>query len=242
MEEIKTQAIVLKAVDYKEGGKLLTLFSLENGIIVAKIRGVSKPKAKLAFAAQPFCFGEYILVEKAGYSVVNCSAIETFYNLTADFDRFVAASQVLEIVSILAREGEPNVSLFVEMLKAFKALEFSSAAPLALLIKFMIAAMGNAGYKMKLDECPICGSKNAVKEKFSLRRGAIMCAICSDNESISLSPAESSIIRVINENDYEKLQKIHFASLESLIGVTKIFIKYFEEKTGEPLKVLRDYI
>ena len=63
--EIKTDAIVLQSIDYKDNDKLLTLFSPTLGKITAGIRGVKKPKAKLAFSAQPFCFAEYILAEKA---------------------------------------------------------------------------------------------------------------------------------------------------------------------------------
>ena len=56
--EVKTDAVVLKAIDYKDNDKLLTLFSPSLGKITAGIKGVKKPKAKLAFAAQPFCFAE----------------------------------------------------------------------------------------------------------------------------------------------------------------------------------------
>ena len=66
MAEIKTQAIVIKSTEYKESGRALTLFSIDHGLMYAKIQGVAKPKAKLAFAAQTFCFGEYVLVEKYG--------------------------------------------------------------------------------------------------------------------------------------------------------------------------------
>ena len=58
--EIKTEAVVLGSTDYKDNDKLLTLFSPTMGKITANIRGVKKPKAKLAFAAQPFAFCEYI--------------------------------------------------------------------------------------------------------------------------------------------------------------------------------------
>ncbi|MBP5193572.1 MAG: recombination protein O N-terminal domain-containing protein [Clostridia bacterium] len=39
MEE-KVRAVVLRGVDYKDNDKILTLFSLESGLITAAIRGV----------------------------------------------------------------------------------------------------------------------------------------------------------------------------------------------------------
>ena len=64
--DIKTEGIVLRATDYKENDKLLTLFTPSLGKITAGIRGVKKAKAKLNFAAQPFAFCEYILAERGG--------------------------------------------------------------------------------------------------------------------------------------------------------------------------------
>ena len=62
--EIIVNAIVLKTVDYKDNDKILTLYSLEKGIITAGIKGVKKSGAKLKFASEPFAFCEYVLAQK----------------------------------------------------------------------------------------------------------------------------------------------------------------------------------
>lgn len=54
MEE-KINALMIRSVDYADNDKILSLFSLEQGVISAKIRGVKKAGAKLKFAAEPFC-------------------------------------------------------------------------------------------------------------------------------------------------------------------------------------------
>ena len=70
--DFKTDAIVIRAIDYKESDRLLTLFTPLRGKVTAGIRGVRKPKAKLNFASQPFCFAEYVLAEKGGrYTVTS---------------------------------------------------------------------------------------------------------------------------------------------------------------------------
>lgn len=62
--EIKVNALMLRAADYGENDKILTLLTAEYGKISAAIKGVKKPSAKLKFAAQPFCFAEYILADR----------------------------------------------------------------------------------------------------------------------------------------------------------------------------------
>ena len=54
MKELKVKGIVIKAIDYNDSDKLVTIFSAELGLLKAKVRGVKKDKAKLAFAVQPF--------------------------------------------------------------------------------------------------------------------------------------------------------------------------------------------
>ncbi len=45
---------MLRATDYLENDKILTLLTAEKGKITAGIKGVKKAGAKLKFAAQPF--------------------------------------------------------------------------------------------------------------------------------------------------------------------------------------------
>ena len=43
MTEERLKGIVISAKDFKEADKLLTLFTLEKGIVYAKLVGVKKP-------------------------------------------------------------------------------------------------------------------------------------------------------------------------------------------------------
>ena len=49
MEELKVTGIVLGNIDYKENDKLVTIYSLELGVINAQLRGVKQAKSKLQF-------------------------------------------------------------------------------------------------------------------------------------------------------------------------------------------------
>jgi len=40
--EIKVNALALKSVDYKDNDKMLTLFSIERGLLSAGIKGVKR--------------------------------------------------------------------------------------------------------------------------------------------------------------------------------------------------------
>ncbi len=155
--EIKTEAVVLQTVDYKDNDKLLTLFSPALGKITAGIRGVKKPKAKLAFAAQPFCFAEYVLAEKAGrYTVTSAYLHESFFSLRTDIVRFYAACAAAEVCLSILPENEVYDGLFIGYIECLKALSLAEENVGEALIGFILIALRESGYPLDLsfwEEC-----------------------------------------------------------------------------------------
>ena len=149
--EIKTEAIVLQTIDYKDNDKLLTLFSPTLGKITAGARGVKKPKAKLAFSVQPFCFAEYILAEKGGrYTVTNAYLHESFFSLRYDITRFYAACAAAEICRCVLQENERYESLFIALIECLKALSLGGDDPAEAVVGFILIALRESGYPLDL--------------------------------------------------------------------------------------------
>lgn len=149
--EVKTDAVVLQTLDYKDDDKLLTLFSPSLGKFTAGIRGVKKPKAKLAFAAQPFAFCEYVLAEKSGrYTVVSAYLHESFFDLRTDVERFYAACAAAEIVRVITVENERFDSLFIGFLECLKGLCLANEDVAEALITFLLIALRESGYPVEL--------------------------------------------------------------------------------------------
>lgn len=155
--EIKTEAIVLQSIDYKDNDKLLTLFSPTLGRITAGARGVKKPKAKLAFSAQPFCFAEYVLAEKGGrYTVTGAYLHESFFSLRYDIVRFYAACAAAEICLAILYENDVYEGLFIGLIECLKALALSDDDPAEAVAGFALIALRECGYPIDLgffEEC-----------------------------------------------------------------------------------------
>ena len=149
--EVKTDAVVLSTIDYKDDDKLLTLFSPSLGKLSAGIRGVKKPKAKLAFAAQPFAFCEYVLAEKAGrYTVTSAYLHESFFDLRTDVERFYAACAAAEIVRVIAVENERFDGLFIAFVECLKGLCLAEENAAEALVTFLLIALRESGYPVEL--------------------------------------------------------------------------------------------
>ncbi len=149
--DVKTDAIVLRSIDYKDNDKILTLFSPQLGKITAGIKGVKKPKAKLAFSAQPFCFAEYVLAERGGrYTVTGAYLHESFFALRTDLFRFYAACAATEVCLRVLMENEAHNGLFIGLIECFKALALAEADSAETLIAFCLTALRESGYPIDL--------------------------------------------------------------------------------------------
>ena len=138
MEEIKVKGIVLNSSDYKDKDILITLFTLELGKIKAVLRGAKQAKAKLKFAGQPFCFADWIMVKRGEYFyVTQVDLLDTFYDLTTDYDNFLVASSLSEVVLEVLKPNMLNDELFVKFLTAIKALVYDKINNDLVLTKFL---------------------------------------------------------------------------------------------------------
>ncbi len=155
--EVKTEGIVLRAIDYQENDKILTLFSPSLGRITVGAKGVKKRTAKLAFAAQPFCFAEYILAEKGGrYTMKSAYLHESFFSLRYDILRFYAACTMAEICLTVLYERESHEGLFIALIEGLKALSLAEEDCAEAVVAFAVVALRESGYPLDLSYLEAC--------------------------------------------------------------------------------------
>lgn len=177
---------MLRAIDYLENDKILTLFTAERGKIAAGIKGVKKAGAKLRFAAQPFCFAEYVLAYRAGrYTVVNAAENESFYDLRSDINKLYAASAACEAAAALTEEGDKDAELFSALVRTLSHM--CNGGESAALTAFLLIALERCGYKITVGNCAECGKslKEADKMRFSMDGGAFTCFDCGTGAGVS---------------------------------------------------------
>lgn len=187
MDNVKVNAVVLRTVDYLENDKILTLLTAERGRITAGIKGVKKAGAKLKFAAQPFCFAEYILAERGGrYTVTQASECESFYSIRTDVNKYYAACAVCETAIALTAEGDPDEEFFSFVVHAL--IDMTTGDEALALISFLLNALKLSGYGLTLTEfCPDCGASLKATEKlrFNMEKGTFSCFDCGNGAGVS---------------------------------------------------------
>lgn len=191
--DLKTDALLIKAADYGENDRMVTLLTAGRGKIGAAMKGVRKAGAKLRFASQPFCFAEYVLAEKYGRNTVTQAFLhDGFYDLRTNVGAYYAASCVTEACDLFAMENMAAGPLLVSAVTALENIEQNLDAPNPALVKFLAEAVMLAGYPLSAGDCPVCGRKLTGRRYFDLQTGAFNCSGCAVGV-----PASESTYRAI---------------------------------------------
>ena len=241
--EKKLNAIVVKAVNYGENDKILTLFSLEEGLISARIKGVKKAGAKLKFASEPFCFAEFILSSSGDKNtVIGASMYEGFYSIRESVESFYAGACVLEFLSKFALIKEPNAELFDTAINTLKELVFTNENKYFSLLIFFVKSLKNTGYALTLSGCQHCGEEIKTRAFFDANTGAFLCPDCVLENAIEVSVKTYALIKKALNEEYEFALDEDLFTDFYLKRALKFIAFYIVDKTEEKIKALSDLL
>ena len=232
-----SKAFVIKGYNSKEKDKNILLFSLEEGKIWATLKGVRGDKAKMKYAKEPFCFGEFTIEEgKFSNVVTSVEIIEPFNELAQDVVKYFEGQAVLEIVNSLDM-GNEKYPLFVNLLKTMKILAFHKTVKNACLIKFLIEVFNIYGLKLYGEKCTCCGAQFHDHIYLNYNVGELACGGCKTFQSEELSKAEYLVLKNLTSNDYEKIPTIKFSE-EIGEKLLKKLVKNFVFRFEKNLKMI----
>lgn len=242
--ERKTEAIVLRTAEYKDADKILTLLTPFEGKITAGIRGVKKAGAKLAFAAQPFAFCEYVLTERNGRNtVVSAYLHDGFFSLRTDIVRFYAACAVTEACEALSAEGAENQGLFVAAAEALRCLAYAEERGETsgeTLCGFLLTALYESGYMIDLNGCGACGEEiRGERCYFDFSSGRFLCDTCivtAPNKEIARASACTyrflrSLAGGVSRTGAEEKREAETNAKEAEIRALRLLKAYLIKKT-----------
>jgi len=240
MTENRILALALKATEFNDADKIVTLLT-PDGKMTAILKGVKRDKAKLKYAAEPFCFGEYQFAGKCGMATVTgCEQQESFFALTKDLTKFYCGCSVLEIALHTAQEGQENPALFVTVLRALQQLCLDEVNPSFVLIKFVLSVFENQGQKLSFSKCEECSEPITEGVRFDFESGGLLCGGCASPSAFVLDPTVAAILRIISEFDFERLKT--YKCSEGLIKNTLIFLGGLLQNHVHKIKSLKELI
>ncbi len=234
MEETKVKAIVLGGMDYKEKDKLITLFTLEQGIQTVVFKSVRGANSKLKSAKEMFSFGDFIYTNSKNKIVTSADIIQPFYEITKDIKKYYTGCALLNIIKTVLPPNETNPQLFILTLKCFQMLIDNEIDNYMILNKFLISVFQGFGYSFNVTTCNNCGEKLRENRYMNLSYGDITCSACRSGAYISLSVPVCSAFRLIASTPEEKLSTLKIQK-ETLISAYNVLSENFVHRFGKSI-------
>ena len=192
---------------YKDKDKIIHIFTLELGVVSGILKGVASPNSKMKFAGQPFCFGKFDLVKSNDFYVVKgVDLIDTFFDITTDYDSFRFCNFMLEVCKNIMKPNIISESLFITLLKSLQAIVYNQVSIKLVVCKYILRVLEIIGYKLNFDNCDNCGMKFVGDIKFDEYAGTFRCSSCSGGVVVSKQLFVS--LKIISNTDFDRLNSI----------------------------------
>ncbi len=233
MEE-KFKGILLYGVPYGENDKILSVFTLEKGLVSAKIKGVKKAGAKLKFAAEPFCFAEYLFSKTGAKRVVTgASLIDSFYPIRENVYKLYSASLAVEFVRKFVKEGIISEEIFLLLVDSLKKLAYVDVPAKCVAVRFLLSALSLSGYGLDLKNCAVCKSDIKGRAFFNPDTGNFYCENCFDGRGREIDVKTlNSLIKISNGEILDDNECVRPLKLLSF------YVNYKTEENLSALKML----
>jgi len=199
---LKSEAIVLNTIRWKESSKIVTLFSRELGIIKVIARGVYRSRSAFGGKLESLNRIDAVINSKDARSLqilTEADVIDSYNSLRLDLERLPYALAMLELIRQTIREHHGDAVFFdfvVELLNAMKA----TRNPAIIFVYFLLKTASYLGFKPNFDQCQVCENPTASGETFfSMENGTIYCRDCAEG---------AAMLRKIKINDLEFLRKL----------------------------------
>ncbi|MDZ7720685.1 MAG: DNA repair protein RecO [Balneolaceae bacterium] len=116
----KTEAVVLRTVDYSESSLIVTLFTRKHGVIAVIAKGAKRPKSKFSALMVPGQVLEVVVYIKPTRNVQTLSEASYLLKLDQlriDLEKLALATTTLELINQVLHENEVNEILFAFLVK-----------------------------------------------------------------------------------------------------------------------------
>lgn len=126
MGQDRSEAIVVRGVDFSETSRIVTFLTPTRGKLACMAAGVKRPKSAMAGALDTFNRLEIVYYWKDGRSVqklAEASVRHGFPGLKSELNKSVFAAFPLELAYKVAQENEPSQELYMTLVDGLEKLE-----------------------------------------------------------------------------------------------------------------------
>lgn len=231
----KTEAVVLRAVEYSESSLIVTLFTRKHGAIAVIAKGAKRPKSKFSALMVPGQVLEVVVYIKPTRNVQTlseASAMLKLDQLRIDLEKIAIATTTLELVNQVLHENEVNEPLFAFLVKFLRWINQYDKPSRIIFPYVQLRVMEHVGIGLQVDESI---SSETINEETSMGYMNINSGMLSTqsegDQSIRLTPGQSIFLMKSLHSKKETVfdTELKKSELRDLVEYLDKYIRYHIE-------------
>jgi len=186
----RSAAVVLARRPLGERDRLVTFFTRDFGQVRGVARSARRMTSRFTGALEPFTQGQLVFFDTGQSDLVRVDhfdVIAPFARLRQDLERLGQAAWIVECVTRLTGDRDPNPAVYGQLVRALTSLE-QGDAPGTVALAFGVRCIDTLGHRLRIDACVGCGRRAAPTEsaRIDVEAGGLLCASCSRGASALL--------------------------------------------------------
>ena len=241
MAQIKTQALVLKSINWRETSKVTSLFTREIGRVdvIAKSSRILKSSFHGVLESLNHIECLISVIPSRSLQIIsNATIIETFVNTRRDLDRITYAFGMIELIQFFFHEGESDPIFFDFLTTLLHQLNQAKNTQI-IFWYFLIKLCSYLGFKPEFQNCFQCGKLiNNSKVNFSISEGRPVCSTCINNYSniIVIPKLDSQFLHKLQNTNHKKISQVVMKNIVQ-INIVQFLLDYLRFHTNENLNI-----
>jgi len=222
----KTDAVILKTIDYGESDRIIAFYTKGSGKQSAIAKGARRSKRRFVGNIDPLCFSRLTLFYNGKsdlFRMEEASLIDGFPLIKADIESYGSACYIVELAAEMTEEAEPSPLVFAIIVGFLRIFDKLGAGEVALadqrdvLLRFFeVKLLSALGYLPHLDGCVICrdeigGEGNlTTRLYFDSSIGGVVCDVCVPGftSAIPVSAGTAKFLSTAAKLTMDKLMRL----------------------------------
>jgi DNA repair protein RecO (recombination protein O) len=129
-EIIRTEAVVLRSLNYGETSQIVTLLTRDKGKVGVMAKGARRPKSQFGATLQPMAYTQVVFYYKPTRELQilsESSHVESFHELRRSLTPITVGLRVVELIDALMEEEDPQPEVFALTVAALRRLNRTEA-------------------------------------------------------------------------------------------------------------------
>lgn len=205
---VRTDGVILKAMDFRESSRILTVYTRDFGKQSLLAKGVRGAKSRLAGVTGPLNYVGLVYYRKEQRELQllsQCDLVRPWRSLTDSLEAMAAAMAICELLNLVVQGEEKHPALFDLLVRSLDAVNDATNNAVNAFYLFEVRLLDLLGFRPELGLCTKCGKRLAGEEGQTLaldvRHGGVSCGECarSGHGWEVLSPGALGVLRRFQE-------------------------------------------